>query len=268
MPKLAGRGVLIAALAVPVALAAAPLTASADEPYDVVMTDQMTANAVATEDGAAAAAAATNTTFVEESEDVWHGPDPDVEYVPEVIYSTEDEDTTEITEDAAEELTEESTEEVTEESTEESTEETSTEAVAVVTPVDQTWGTYTDDDLDDSTDAWAGASYENIAAYAGADGAWVTSTESHAVAGDDSGLSGSDTAVWHEQTTAAAGEDGAYVESTESGAFESDGWGHGGFSEHHHHHDVTGAMFEHTAAAAGEDGAWVENLESAAFEQD
>jgi hypothetical protein len=256
---LAGRGVLIAALAVPVALAAAPLTASADDTYDVVMTEQAVADAVATDDGAAAMAATTSTTAVEVSEDVWHGPDPDVAYAPQVTYSTEDEDTTEITEAVDEDATEEVTEE-------------STEAVADVAPVAETRGVDTDDDLVHSTDDWVGASYEHVAAFAGADGAWVTSTESHAVSGDHGGPSGSDTAVWFEETTAAAGEGGAYVESTESGAFESDGWGHGGFSghhhHHHHHHDVTGAMYDHSAAAAGEDGAWVEDVESAAFEQD
>ena len=277
MPKSAGRGVVFAALAVPLALMAAPLTASAEEPDDVVISDQALAGAVATPDAAAAMASATTTTTVEEAEDadVWDGPRPDLVYVPETVdvsYSSDEDVTEDITEDVAEDVTEDATEEATEEATEDATEEyseeTSTEAVAVVAPVH-------DMSVVDDSD-WVGATYEDVVAHAGSDGAWVTSTESGAVSGDDGVLSGSDTAAWYEEVTAAAGSDGAFVESTESEAFSGDGWGHGdlvdgdfdGDYAGDFDDDVTGAAYEHTAAAAGEDGAWVENVESGAFELD
>jgi hypothetical protein len=260
MPKLAGRGVFFAALAVPFALAAAPLTASADEPDDVVITDQMVAGGVATPDGAAAMSSATTTTAIEESDDLeeihqvqgdWYGPESFA-----VVNSPEAQD---VVEDAAEDAVEE-------EDSEESTEETSTEAVAIA-PAHQMSVVEADDDIVDWADNGAvGATYEELAAYAGADGAWVSSTESGAFSDEEGGLSGGDTAVWYEEVTAAAGSDGAFVESTESGAFESDGWSHGDVVDFDD--DVTGASYEHNMAHAGDGGAWVENVDAAAFELD
>ena len=267
MPKLAGRGVFFAALAVPFALVAAPLTASAEGPDDVVITEETLAGAVATPDAAAAMASATTTTAVE---DTWSGPGPDWSYAPEplaVTSSSDDGEEEDVAEEVSEAATEDDSEESTETAVEDAVEQTSTEAVAVVAPAYEVDAVEHDDDVIETADEWVGATYSDVAAHAGPDGAWVSSTESGAVSGDDDGFPGSDgTAAWYEEATAAAGSDGAYVESTETGAFESDGWGHGNVFDGDD--DLTGASYEHTAAAAGEDGAWVENVEAAALETD
>jgi hypothetical protein len=235
MPKLAGRGVFFAALAVPFAMAVAPLTATAEEPDEAVVTEALMAAGVATPDAAAAVATATTTVETEEAEEAFF-PGPE-------WYGYEQDDAE--TEDAA----------------------------VAVAPAQKKSVVDADDYGVPTSDGWAGASYSEVAAAAGPDGAWVDSVESGAVTGNDGyghdygHHHGDTTAAWHEETTAAAGSDGAFVESVESAAVEHDG--HGSHRDGWDgHDDVTGAYHEEFAAHAGEDGAWVHSMESAAGEVD
>ncbi|MBB4912822.1 hypothetical protein [Actinophytocola algeriensis] len=86
MPELAGRRVFYAALAVPIAMVIAPLTASAGVAGETMVTEQAQPGAVATESGTAAAAHATDVGRFADGPDWywWHGGD---------VVHTESEDT-------------------------------------------------------------------------------------------------------------------------------------------------------------------------------
>jgi hypothetical protein len=83
MPKLAGRRAFYAALAVPIAMVIAPLTASAGEADEAVVTSQAQPGAVATENGTAHAA---------ELDGFTHGPDWYIADDADVVHN-ESEDT-------------------------------------------------------------------------------------------------------------------------------------------------------------------------------
>ncbi|MFI7673156.1 hypothetical protein [Actinophytocola sp. NPDC049390] len=86
MPELAGRRAFYAALAVPIAMVIAPLTASAGEADEAVVTEQAQPGAVATENETA------DTAIMADVDGVSHGPDWHVSEHADVVHS-ESEDT-------------------------------------------------------------------------------------------------------------------------------------------------------------------------------
>jgi hypothetical protein len=287
MSKPAGRGVLVAALAVPIAMVLAPLTASADVPVIPVPDDHAAGAGVANESGAAVAqylpvgdAVPDEVEIADEdfgTEDVFAADefiqtgggvtvvdDPYVSYESEdlPVEVSDDAEATEIDEIDEPEATEVETPEVDEVEAPEvdEVEANEVEPTAMVGDFDTgdaevSWG-----------DGGTAVSYEDTSAYAGEDGAWVSDTESGAMS-DDGNLSHSaETAAWHEETNAAAGSDGAQVEMISSGTMtggDGPNWTAGDDE-----FDGTLADYEHTTAQAGSDGAWVSDVESSAGDLD
>lgn len=239
MPKLAGRGTLLAALAVPFVVVVAPLTATAD-------TDP--AGAVATEEGAAVVS--TSSVAAQNEVGAWyHG-------TGNVFESEESEEVVDVESEEAASPEVEATS-----LTPVKTRPAPIEHVVVKDDDDDYEDYYEDDETDEEEvvedDGVAFAVHEEIEAGAGAEGAWVDATESGAVEVDGDGMS-EDTAAWHNNVTAAAGEEGAFVDATSSASGNTDGW-------HVHGDDgVTFAGYSEHMAVAGEDGAWTSNVESVA----
>jgi hypothetical protein len=275
MPRIPGRATMAAAMAAPLVLFLAPVTASADVP------DGAFTAGVATPAGAAV-------TFVpfdhDDYSEVFTAPPVDDEAdeieVDELEIDTVDVD---VDEDSsqnviyaenviAENITvdqdghEDGSEDVLVD--DEETVELAPAAVpASVTDDDDDvhHHVYSDVTWDDEE---TGAYYEDTTASAGIGGAWVTTVESGAVTShNEHMLSDGDTAAWYHEATAAAGSDGAFVESTSSAAVSDsdDDWSHDDWS---HDDDSTFAEYEHVGAYAGPGGAWVGELESAAGEID
>jgi hypothetical protein len=293
MPKLAGRRVYLVALAVPIAMVIAPMTASAEGPDEAVTTEQASTAAVATDDAAAAEASATTTD--EESDTFSPGPDwyptdnvsvanydPDDNAVTYVIngihndsvagnYENEDENNSyeyEVNDAAAEgpdiDLVDHDVVENDIDVNDVDEDEVVENDVVDDDDVTDVDGMYYMDE-DDS----AAANYSDVTAAAGPDGAWVNSTEAGAVIGDNGwGHSYGDdnvTGAYYDELTAAAGSHGAYVESVESGAGEfADHDGYADFGDD----DVTGAYHEEFSAGAGDGGAWTQGIESGAVDLD
>ncbi|MCT2582927.1 hypothetical protein [Actinophytocola gossypii] len=234
MPKLAGRGTLLAALAVPFVVVVAPLTATAD-------TDP--AGVVATEEGAAVLS--TSSTAVQHEVGAWY------------------DGTTNLVD--SEEATETPSEEASLSPVKARPASIDHLAIKGDEEDDE------DEDTDEESVEDNGVSFvvhDEFEAAAGDEGAWVETSESGAVESD--GMSGG-SAAWHHEAEAAAGEDGAYVESNSSAAGESDGYhddynGHHGEDDGYHGTGVTFAGYEETTAAAGEEGAFVESTSSVAVD--
>lgn len=284
MPKLAGRGVFIAALAVPIAMVIAPLTATAEEPDETVVTEEQ--SGVATEDGAMASAGSTVTTEDEgeyvasedmESDDVdhdgfrpgpawyYHGPDEDNDHVTYVIngihddgdYGNETSDDT-IVDDVA---IVDSYVNVDEDAYEHEGvhDDADVDAMAVSPAHDVDVIEVDEDDNEWAEEETSFVTYEDSSSGAGSEGAWTSSTESGAFSENGGFGHGDVSGAYYEELTAAAGGDGAFVDSIESAAGHFGGFGHGD-------DDASGAYHEEFTAGAGSEGAWVDQVESAAGE--
>lgn len=271
MPKLVGRSVFFAALALPIAMVAAPLTASAGATDETAVAEKVTAREDATEffgepDWCCLEEAELEDVNVIYTINGIHDNDnnDDTSYDIETTYEDDvtlyDVDVYEDEDVHVHDVVHEDEVEVVHEDADtdvhilpahevEAVEDDDVDVVDVVNVVE-------DDDVTFAT-------YSDVAAAAGPDGAWVHSTESGAVSGNDGhGYPMNDTAAWYEDVTAAAGSDGAFVEATESAAADLDsyGWNHGWDDDS----DITGAYHEVFAAHAGDEGAWTHTSESAA----
>ena len=267
MPKIPGRATMAAAMAAPLVLFLAPVTASADVPdgsFGGVATPAGAAIAFVPFDHDNYTEVFTAPPVVEEIDTVdvdvvdEHSSSENVIYAENVIA----EDIT-IHQDGSEDGNA-----VYEETVELAP---AAEPVAVTDDDDDVHHHVYSDVTDD--DGVTGAYYEDTVASAGPGGAWVSTVESGAVTSHDGHmLSDGDTAAWYHEATAAAGSDGAFVESTSSavvsdsddGWHDDDGWSHDDWSDD----DNTFAEYEHTGAYAGAGGAWVDDLESGAGESD
>jgi hypothetical protein len=292
MRRLTGRGLLVAAFAVPIAMVITPMTASADVPDDLAAYEDVSGSvasedgagivddspfgdiegAYATEEGAATFEADDEDSsenysddYSSDDEDLYdvHVVEDDDEDVDEVLVIEDDEEFTENSTEGYATLGNDSTVEAIE-SDDDEVYEASYDATFEAAEDDDDYGHNGYDGYESwDDDGMTVATYEDSSAYAGQGGAWINSTESGAMSSHD-GFD-SETAAWYSELTAAAGQGGSFVESTESSAMTSDDmdWSHGW-----HEDNESWAEFEHSTAGAGHGGAWVSETSSAAGELD